>query len=40
MFKAIFIGGGILWAACYIGSKYALQKLKEKQNPLAPLGNQ
>jgi hypothetical protein len=40
MFKAIFIGGGVLWVACYVASKYALKQLQAKQNPLAPFGNQ
>jgi len=36
MFKAIFIGGGVLWVAVYLTSKYALKQLQEKKNPLAP----
>lgn len=40
MFKVIFIGGGIFWVAAYAVSKYALKKVQEKQNPLAPFAPQ
>lgn len=36
MFKAIFIGGGMLITVAYFASKYALKQLQAKQNPLAP----
>jgi hypothetical protein len=39
MFRVLFIGGAVFWGICYGVSKYARNRVEQKQNPLTPFAS-